>query len=366
MSDSHALVFINKQDKKELSKEQEKFNKLTSDLNKLKKKLTEWEELIPKFNKECAATLKPAEETYKDLKLEFMRLLDNAFLTKKMSKKDKETISLFINEKLEELMDLEDTHNLKDIYNRHMRRNFDQDMEDGKNDLKDMVSNVFGIEFEEGQDFKNEEDFLNIFHEKMTETMASEQGPNKKFRKKSAKSLSKEKILAAKEKELSQSIKEIHRKLALKLHPDKELDPQEKERKTLLMQQINFAYKNKDLLKLLQFQLELEIVDGENMQQLNDDRIKTYNTILRDQIKSIRNEIKQIKMAFNFDMGINVVKPISILKHLKSLIRQVKLDTEEIQEDLIHCKNLKYLKTWLRQYREFRENEYMEYYIPYS
>ncbi len=41
------------------------------------------------------------------------------------------------------------------------------------------------------------------------------------------------------EQQTSQSIRELYRKLVSALHLDREPDPQERERKTLLMQRIN-------------------------------------------------------------------------------------------------------------------------------
>ena len=50
---------------------------------------------------------------------------------------------------------------------------------------------------------------------------------------------------------MSQSIREVYRKLAGALHPDRESDPQERERKTALMQRVNQAYAKNNLLQLL-------------------------------------------------------------------------------------------------------------------
>ena len=62
-----------------------------------------------------------------------------------------------------------------------------------------------------------------------------------------------------------QSVRVIFRKLASALHPDREPDPAERQRKTLLMQQANPAYDRNDLLTLLSMQLDLEQIDAQHL-----------------------------------------------------------------------------------------------------
>jgi len=54
----------------------------------------------------------------------------------------------------------------------------------------------------------------------------------------------------------TQSIREIFRKLASALHPDRETDRKGREVKTALMLQVNRAYAGNDLLTLLELQIE--------------------------------------------------------------------------------------------------------------
>lgn len=58
-------------------------------------------------------------------------------------------------------------------------------------------------------------------------------------RKKTAKQLARDAQREAEEKQMSQSIREVYRKLASALHPDREPDPVERQRKTELMQRAN-------------------------------------------------------------------------------------------------------------------------------
>src|SRR6185436_12237903 len=78
--------------------------------------------------------------------------------------------------------------------------------------------------------------------------------PKRRKAKPSAKQLKAE----AEATHASQSVREVYRKLASELHPDRETDAAERERKTVLMQKVNQAYAAQDLLTLLQLQLDIE------------------------------------------------------------------------------------------------------------
>ena len=58
------------------------------------------------------------------------------------------------------------------------------------------------------------------------------------------------------------AVREIFRKLASALHPDRETDPGERARKTALMQRANVAYAANDLLGLLELQFEVDQIDA--------------------------------------------------------------------------------------------------------
>ncbi len=70
-------------------------------------------------------------------------------------------------------------------------------------------------------------------------------------RRKSARQLAAEARRATAEKEVSQTIRDVYRKLAGALHPDRPSDELSEERKTALMQRVNQAYDSRNLLELL-------------------------------------------------------------------------------------------------------------------
>lgn len=108
----------------------------------------------------------------------------------------------------------------------------------------------------------------------------------------------------AAEREATQSVREIFRKLASALHPDRETDPAERERKTALMQRVNQAYDRNDLLELLSLQIEIEQIDAEHLAGVPESRLKHYNAVLRDQLASLDAELHALLAPVATDMDV--------------------------------------------------------------
>jgi len=89
----------------------------------------------------------------------------------------------------------------------------------------------------------------------------------------------------------SRAMREVFRKLASELHPDREPDPDERVRKTVLMQRVNQAYAAGDLLALLELQLSIEQIDASTLAGIAQDRLAHYNHVLEAQLQSLQDEL---------------------------------------------------------------------------
>ncbi len=173
-------------------------------------------------------------------------------------------------------------------------------------------------------------------------------------RKKSAKQLAREAQQEAEDKQVSQSIREVYRKLASALHPDRESDPDERARKTVLMQRVNQAYDKKNLLQLLELQLELEHIDQATINGLSEDRLKHYNTVLKGQLAELQQEIIRIEAEFRGQFGVSPfdgVSPTTIMRGLARDIADLRNAMDEMERDLRAFADIRQLKSWLKQMR---------------
>jgi hypothetical protein len=81
-------------------------------------------------------------------------------------------------------------------------------------------------------------------------------------------------------RDAGQSLREVFRRLACALHPDREGDAEERARRTTLMQQANQAYEANDLMTLLRLQVEADQLDPERLAVVPQARLRGYNLLL--------------------------------------------------------------------------------------
>ncbi len=103
----------------------------------------------------------------------------------------------------------------------------------------------------------------------------------------------------------SQSVREIFRKLASALHPDREPDAARRLHKTQLMQQANQAYERNDLLTLLSMQLDLEQIDEQHLAGLPDARLVHYNQVLREQLEALQQEVADQALPYQMMLAMS-------------------------------------------------------------
>lgn len=106
------------------------------------------------------------------------------------------------------------------------------------------------------------------------------------------------------EQEVSQSVRDVYRRLASVLHPDREREAQQRERKTALMQQANQAYAKQDLLALLELQLQAERMDAAHLATGDRRRLQHYVVVLQAQLADLQSETRRLEAGFRDATGL--------------------------------------------------------------
>ncbi len=138
------------------------------------------------------------------------------------------------------------------------------------------------------------------------------------------------------------------------LHPDREQDATERERKTELMQRVNTAYGKKDLLQLLELQLEIEQIDQLQLNNIAEDRLKYFNQILKEQLAELTQEIAEIEFPFKLNMSLPMhmaLHPSILMRCLHTDIQSLKTDIRHLKADVLAFKDFDFLKHWLKAYQ---------------
>jgi hypothetical protein len=364
-STSTTVRIVSRQQQTTLSKAQKAFNKLIDKIGKQRKTLAEWQAAIPLYQQKFDSKLRPLLLIFNQRRRELVHALDQAYDNKALSKSDKAMISDIICSIAADLIAEHGEETLKPIYNRHSDTDFDAEVEGDNKAMKSMMETMLDIDLGDDLDFsspekmfaKVDEQLKRKFEEKEQKQQANEERRSK--RQKSAKESHKEARLRAEEQNVSQSIREVFRKLASALHPDREQDPAEHARKTALMQKVNVAYGNRDLLQLLELQLELEQIDQKTMNAVSEDRLKHYNKVLAEQSSELQQEIDAIAFSFKARYGLSPLYPLApskVMSFLQMDIREIQHDIAELKQDIAACKTIKSLKQLLKAYQDSEES----------
>lgn len=86
------------------------------------------------------------------------------------------------------------------------------------------------------------------------------------------------------------TLRQLYRQLASALHPDRAGDEAERQRMTALMSAANAAYGRRDLLALLDLQLQAELADPDHLERLSAQRLQAVSRLLKEQAASLERE----------------------------------------------------------------------------
>lgn len=159
----------------------------------------------------------------------------------------------------------------------------------------------------------------------------------------------------AAEQQAQQSLREVYRKLASALHPDRADDPADAQRRTALMQRVNQAYEAKDLLTLFSLQLEIEQIDAAHLAHATAERAAHYNHVLAQQDEELRRELLLLRDAAGLELDLPVfdlARPGSLQHEMDRRVRDYQDMLATATEDLSGLEDLAYTKRWIKETRQ--------------
>jgi hypothetical protein len=340
-----------------LSKSQKTFNKLIKQIEQKRQQLAVWEATIPRYQKKHVEEMVPLTDSIYAMQTRMVQCLDKAHGKKGLTRSEKRTLAELIVSLASQLPGLRENVELQAIYNKHSGTDFESDLAMDMQMTKEMLEEMMGIELGDDINLDSPEDFMRQAQAKLAEKQeldaAADEARDAK-RKKTAKQVAREAAQEAEEKDISESIREVYRKLASALHPDREPDPEERERKNALMQRANKAYDSRNLLQLLELQLELEHIDPAALAQLSEDRLKRYNVILKDQVHELEMELIHVESDFMARFRIEIyqsTKPEAMLRQLDVDLIEKRHGLRDMERDLAAFEDINAVKSFLRTMR---------------
>lgn len=349
-------------------KEHMLFNGLIKNIETKRVQLKKWQDAVQAFEQVRVDEYMPLLARLNRSQSEFVRRLDQVHADKIFTKKEREKLRDLICNMSEKLVTLgnDDDLSMKEIFNRHSEIDYDAIILARHRKMQETVERRLDIDLGDDVDFSTPEAFMAQVDEKITARlnaareeagMPPESDSERERAMKgtaSARASHMESRDAQKAMEVSHSIREVYRKLASALHPDRETDPAEHERKTSLMKRVNVAYDKRDLLALLTLQLEIEQIDQHAIDALPMARLRHYNEVLREQSLELGAEIEDMEHGFRAQFGIPPFVPLTahgILPLLRRDMKELRAAEKASARDLVEFRDLNYIKAWLKLYR---------------
>ena len=336
-----------------LSSQQKAFNRQIKQIERLRRQLAAWESASSAYRDKYSRELAPRLTRRIDLMAELVQRLDRAMAKEALTPAQERKLTARLVELAAAVLSERDDATIKSIYNEHNPVDYDSEAAAHAEEVKSFLEDMFDLDLGEAEEHDSIDGLFERARAQFREKHAQSDAEARTRRRetKTAQRRSREEDDA---KRVSQSIREVYRKLVSELHPDRETDPEERARKTALMQRINQAYAKRNLLELLELQLELEHISEHYVAGLDPERLRHFNLVLKEQIAELKHELGMIEARFReqFDLPSRArLQPHTVLRELDVAIIEVMAETAALEADLALVAEPKGVKAWLKKLR---------------
>lgn len=325
-----------------------RFDKLVSALQRQRGELHAWAEALPRWHQRHQSQLAPLLAQQRELEVALVELLDHSDATIKLAKRDRAFLSELICQLAAPLIEA-GREDLKPVHDRHSQQGHGADVSESDAMFKQMLGAAFGLSPEEVEAMESPDAAFEQAQARWHQQQ--EHARQRKARRQ-------QREAAKRQADEPPPLRELYRKLAASLHPDRARDAADSQRRTVLMQRLNAAYKAGDLIGLIELQVEIGLLDAAGVDALTDARLQQYNRELSRQCQEIARELAQVEHGFCADYGLDLAarpKPLQLDKLLARCKREVEADLDGMRSDLRDLQQPQLFKRWLRQQRQLSE-----------
>ena len=290
-----------------LTKAQRTFNRLVARVEELRERIVEETKLLDDALVFYGTHLHPRLQRQNEVRKDLIRLLA-PFLQKKnlRNNKHRRIMRSILADQLDEIVFYEGSLTdedlralFKQIHQIDVERALQLEIEETRSEMEEMLDEL-GIQIdlsslcaglnEQELAAKMAELAATIKH--TAEAKTAEDFLRSSKRRKGKRHLEKEERLRQAEEIRKKSIATIYRELAKLLHPDLEQDPDRKQQKIVLMQELTVACRNNDLHTLLRLELKWIQRETGNLDRLTEEKLAVYNHALKDQVAELESQLR--------------------------------------------------------------------------
>jgi len=344
------------------SPEQKKFRKLISRIEAVRADLVQWRSFLDEHERKYAEQAAPLFALYREKRIAMAHLLDRHMANPQLKKTHRVKVSDLLVGMLSGLIAEEHDDDLVRLYDTYSHTSFSEELAEEEEFIKSVAEDMFGIDMTDVP-LDSPEAIAEAIEAQFAQAAADRENSARQ-RKKSAKALADEARIAEIEEGATKSLRAVFRKLASALHPDRELDPAERARKTALMQEVNRAYDARDLLALLELQLKIEQIDPAALADLTRERLVHYNRVLQDQLLTLEEELRDLTMPIVLTLGGGTPRhltPAFVVRAFNAHLAEIRQRLGTLEDDLVRYQDVRLLKEALRNSRSAQTAEELEF-----
>lgn len=341
-----------------MSPEMKAFNRALVRIDKIKAQMAEMEATCQAHQQAKQAELQPllAQET--QLIREMVLFLDGHLELKSLSKTQRKTATTLLLTLAASLASHGDAE-MAELHDRRSPQTLDDiEKETAKAaamSIQDMVESVLG---ERAPDLEGVDDPEEMMRATIRHMQKLEEEDRLRREAASAARKAKRKPSAAQEQAQAAqehadvTLKTIFRQIASRLHPDREPDEQERLRKTALMSEANAAYDRKDLVALMNIQLQAEMVDRDHASRLSAERLAALTLLLKQQAAELERERQMAQQRWmhqlNVPFGLSL-QPAMLRSWLNHTLSEYNERLTHWREDLAQVQEETGFRAWLNE-----------------
>lgn len=345
------------------TKQQATFQRLIRQIDEQRTQVAEWHAYSGHYNQRVSDELMPLFAYLREKRIAMLQLFDRQLQQRDVvrGKRQRAKLCDIILHLAHELLLEQRDEEIVALYDKYSDLGYDDQAEADRKTSQDMIEAMFGVHLDDDDtDGSVEEMFARAMHQRREEARKRTESTSR--RRKSAKQTAAEEKRAAEKKEISQSVREIYRKLASSLHPDRASANLTADEKTALMQRVNQAYDRSDLLELLAIQLEIEQIDTRYLSSLPDERVEHYIKVLREQLAELKAELASLLMPYRALVPYaQKIRPAHVDQAMDAEIAQLETNLRQADIDLEAFQDAEQLAAFIKHYRvDDRSGEFDE------
>ena len=348
--------------RKPSSKGEQRFRKLVTQIERQREQLKQWEDYSQRYNQRVSAELLPLQEklrtAHKQMALLIDELLSLPNFGRRLGKVQRAKLQQLLTQLVEDVLSETDDEALKTLRDKYRGPVDEVDRLSQMEITRDILQALTGLKIDDDHGARSPEELMEHVQRTMQEQSDNVRGAEQRRAKAHEENLNGHATAAQAEREqatrqVSQSLRDVFRKLVSALHPDREPDAVERARKNELMQRVNLAYEANDLLTLLGLQLEIEQIDAAHLSSLTPQRLAQYTQSLREQLASLQAELARAMEPFLIAMGrrgSSNLTPNDVDRQLSADLTQMQIILRHLQDDLVAFRDPDRLRSRLAEY----------------